>query len=433
MDHISTVKNAVCHEIDQIRDQICSIGDDIFSHPETGFRETRTADLVAAFLRDLGLEVRTGLAMTGVKATIRGSKPGPNVAIIAELDSVLCLAHPKANVSTGAAHACGHNSQLASLLGAAAGLVRSGAAGQMCGSITIFAVPAEECIEFDYRRRLMKDDVITIPSGKPELVRLGEFDDIDIALMTHSAPNHPNLCFNVGNTSLGFVTKTIRFIGKSSHAGAAPFDGVNALNAAMLAMMGMHVNRETFRDKDQVRVHPIILSGGEVINTVPDDVRMELMVRAATIPAMQETCKKVDRSIEGACITVGAQCEISNLPGYLPLMESSELNGIFERCTAELFGEQAIIHEELSFGSTDMGDISQLLPSIHVMHGGFSGSLHRADFEVVDPNAAYIAPAKALALTALELLINDAAEGKRVIESFPPGLTKEEYLKIVTP
>ena len=67
------------------------------------------------------------------------------------------------------------------------------------------------------------------------------------------------------------------------------------------------------------------------------------------------------------------------------------------------------------------------------MHGGFSGSLHRADFEVVDPNAAYIAPAKALALTALELLINDAAEGKRVIESFPPGLTKEEYLKIVTP
>ena len=430
---ISSLKQSVCDAIDAAQSELFAIGDDIFLHPELGFREKRTASVVADYLRGLGLEPRTGLAVTGVKAVIKGAKPGPNLAVIAELDSVVCSKHPRAERDTGAAHACGHNSELAALLGAAAGLVRSGAARELCGSVTIFAVPAEECIDFDYRFRLMRDGVIAIPSGKPELVRLGEFDDIDLAMMTHASPNRPGCVFNVGNTSLGFVTKDITFLGKASHAGAAPFDGINALNAAMLAIMGFHVNRETFRDSDKVRVHPIMLNGGEVINTVPDFARLQLMVRAATIPAMQDACKKVDRSVEGACTTVGARCKIDDLPGYLPMMESAELNAVFEREASELFGSGAVTHDELSFGSTDMGDISQLLPSIHVMHGGFSGGLHRPDFCIADKEAAYIAPAKAFAVTAISLLADGAREAERVIKSFTPGLSKQEYLGLVTP
>ncbi len=432
-DNISKLRGTVCDIIEDAFDELAAIGDDIFEHPELGFRERRTAGIVADYLRGLGLEVRTGLAVTGVKAVIRGARPGPNLAIIAELDSVVCSKHPQADRETGAAHACGHNSEIAALLGAAKGLVESGAEKELCGSVTILAVPAEECIDFDYRFRLMREGKIAIPSGKPELVRLGEFDGVDLAMMTHASPERPCSVFNVGNTSLGFVTKDVTFFGKASHAGAAPFDGINALNAAMLAIMGFHVNRETFRDSDKVRVHPVVLSGGEVINTVPDRVRIQLMVRAANIPAMHDACKKVDRSIEGACTTVGASCEIDDLPGYLPMMESAVFNGIIEREIRGLFGENSVTHDEVSFGSSDMGDISQLIPSVHIMHGGFSGGLHRPEFRITDKHAAYIDPAKALATTALALLANGAAEADRVIKAFAPGLDKEKYLAMVTP
>ena len=432
MDDKKSLKLSVCSAIDSVSSAITDIGDDILAHPELGFREERTAAIVADYLRSLGLEVRTGLAVTGVKATIKGSKPGPNVAIIGELDSVMCIAHPHADKTTGAAHACGHNAQIAYLLAAAAGLVKSGAADNMCGSVTIFAVPAEECIDYEYRRVLVDSGKIVLPYGKPELIRMGEFDDVDMAMMLHANPANHSAGFNVGITSLGFISKEVEFFGKASHAGAAPHEGVNALNAAMLAMMGFHVNRETFRDSDKVRVHPIIVDGGEVINTVPDHVRMDLQVRAASIPAMQDAAAKIDRSIEGACMTVGAKCRIDTTPGYLPLMESAALNDAFADTVTELFGEGYAIREDVEFGSTDMGDLSQIMPAIHSMYGGFSGGLHRPNFSITDKAAAYIYPAKALAATALGLLLDDAAGAGRVLESYVPGLTKEEYLRIVT-
>ena len=132
-------------------------------------------------------------------------------------------------------------------------------------------------------------------------------------------------------------------------------------------------------------------------------------------------------------MTVGARCEINDLPGYLPMMESAELNAVFAAEARELFGESSVTHDEVSFGSSDMGDISQLIPSIHVMHGGFSGGLHRPEFRIADRRAAYIDPAKALAVTAVSLLANGAEKADRVIKAFRPGLSKAEYLELVTP
>ncbi|HET6316631.1 MAG TPA: peptidase dimerization domain-containing protein [Chloroflexota bacterium] len=118
----------------------------------------------------------------------------------------------------------------------------------------------------------------------------------------------------------GLVAKRARFIGRASHAGAAPERGINALNAATLALQAIHMQRETFRDEDHVRVHPILTRGGDSINVVPADVRLETFVRGATFEAIAEAALKVDRALRAGALSVGGEVVIETLPGYLPLI-----------------------------------------------------------------------------------------------------------------
>ena len=118
------------------------------------------------------------------------------------------------------------------------------------------------------------------------MINEGAFDDIDMAMQMHADKNMPRPTVSVGSSSNGFVGKTVRYVGKVAHAADAPHEGVNALNAAMLGLMGINALRETFREDDVVRVHPIITKGGDFVNSVPADVRMELYVRAKTMEAI---------------------------------------------------------------------------------------------------------------------------------------------------
>lgn len=418
------LKALACRIIDERAEDIIAIGEAILASPEMGYREHKTAALVQAELEKLSIPCRAGLAISGVRGRLPGRAHNARVAVIGEMDAVTCSMHPRADMVSGAAHACGHNAQIAAMLGCAIGL--SSLAGELDGDVDFFAVPAEEFVEIEYRSKLRERGDITLLGGKQELIARGEFDDIDMAMMVHAKGNAPDGAVYTVGPGMGFVAKKINFIGKAAHAGGAPHEGINALNAAMAAMMCIHAARETFRDEDKIRVHPIITNGGELVNVVPDLVTMETYVRGATPEAVKDASEKVDRAIRGACIAIGAECEIIDYKGYLPLLQSEGLTAVFEE-NAEAAGIP-VIHGFDMTGSTDMGDLGHIMPIIQPCMGGFTGNLHAVDFAVADTVAAYVLPAKLLAMTVIDLLAGGAGRALAIKNEFIPKMTKEEYL-----
>ena len=429
--NLSELKAAVCQIIDDHGDKITQLALAIEQTPELGYKETKTAALTAAFLKELGYTCREGLALTGIKTSLKDSSPGPNVAILGELDAVLCPDSPKAAALTGAAHACGHNLQVSAMAGAALGLKLAGIADHLGGNITFMAVPAEEYIEIAYRMKLREEGKIHFLGGKQELIYRGEFDDIDIAMMVHAAKNSPEASVAIGESSNGFIGKAIQYVGKEAHAAEAPDQGINALNAAMLGLMGVHALRETFRDGDIIRVHPIITKGGDLVNSVPADVRMETYVRAKTMAAIDATHKKVDRALTAGGDAVGASTIIKTLPGYLPLTCPEQLNSLFVDNASQFIRTDKITHVGHFGGSTDMGDLSHIMPCLHPYVGGATGALHTREFNAVDYKAACLLPAKLMAMTAIDLLANGAAQGKALLADYKPLLTKRQYIELL--
>jgi amidohydrolase len=314
------------------------------------------------------------------------------------------------------------------MIGVAMGLVGSDAMKWLGGNVAFLAVPAEEYIEIDFRLKLREVGDIEFLGGKQEMLRTGAFDDIDIAMMVHAEPNAPNRTFTVGGSSNGFIAKKVKFQGKASHAGARPDLGINALNAAALAILGIHTQRETFRDEDTVRVHFVLTSGGEVVNTVPDDVRMEIFVRGKTIEGIEDASKKVNRAIMGGASTVGANVEWSDIPGYLPILEEFVVNSVIRTNAMALLDDENVISGGHRSWSTDIGDLSHVMPVAHPYAGGFLGKSHTDEFRVVDEEMAYVIPAKILAMTLIDLLQNDGKLAMKAINEYQPKFTKEEYL-----
>ena len=426
-----SLKAAVFDAIDARAGELVSLSQTILNNPEPGFREVKTSQLVCTALAEMGIPFRSGLGLTGVRADLLGGSPGPTMALLGELDSLIVNEHPYADSATGAAHACGHHCQIGMLLGAAVGLNQPTVLSQLSGRISLIAVPAEEYIEIEFRDSLRRDGKIEFLGGKPELIKLGEFDDVDLAMMVHttSAVEEGKLC--ISGTNNGTVAKKIQFQGKGSHAGGSPHLGINALNAATLALSAIHYNRETFRDTDTVRVHPIITKGGEAVSAVPAEVRMETFVRGKSIAAIMDANTKVDRALRAGAMAVGAGVKIQTIPGYMPLAQNNQMNEIFRPIAAELVGNEGVGHVAHRTGSTDMGDISQIMPAIHPYVGGATGLGHGADYVVQDYGLAVITAAKAMAATVIDLLADGASAGNRVVAEHRPEMTRSEYLKFM--
>lgn len=420
-------KKQVCQEIDRSREELAQIVQDLSQMPELGYKEYRTSAYIQEKLESLGLSCQTGLARTGLRATGKGRSAGRNLAVLGELDAVISPSHPQADEKTGAAHACGHHVQLANMLGVAFGLIRSGVLEKLDGNVTFFAVPAEEFVELEYRQKLRQSGEIRYLSGKQELIRLGAFDDIDAAMMVHSHSATPQRKLFLDGGSMGFTAKQIRFLGKEAHAGGAPHEGINALNAAMAALMCIHANRETFRDADGIRVHPILTKGGDLVNVVPADVQMETYVRARNLDALQQACQKVDRSIHGACYAIGANSVIDNIPGQLPLKQNAALSQLFRKNSLAFFQEKELETGVDLVGSTDMGDLTHLIPCIHPTIGGYAGNAHSKDFGIADWDTAVLLPAKIMAMTLVDLLADGGHLADEICENFSPAMTREEY------
>lgn len=428
MDGIESLKREVCAAIDARRAEIIDVGETILRNPETGFKEEKTASLVAEKLAALGLHPRTKLARTGVKAAL-DRNDGPTLAILGELDSLRVSAHPFADPETGAAHACGHNAQIAAMLGAAFGLMGSGAADRLGGNLAFVAVPAEELIEVDYRMRLREAGEIEFLTGKAEFIRLGHFDDVSLAMMCHT--KNDTRASHMANSSNGAVIKKIRFIGRSAHAGSQPQKGINALNAANLAMTAIALQRETFYDEDTIRIHPIITQGGEAVSAVPAEVKMETFVRGRTLQGIVDAEAKVDRAVRGAAMAIGAAVEIETTPGYLPQCNDAAMRALWAENVAALYGEGQFYVEEHRTGSTDMGDLGHIMPVIHPYLWGATGIGHGADYLLESKEDVYVNMAKLLAMTAIDLLANDASKAKEIVSGASPRLGKDEYLSFI--
>jgi amidohydrolase len=425
------LKRRVFEEIDSHADEIINLSQTILNNPEPGFREVKTSQLVAGKFAELGIPFRAGLALTGVRAELVGGSAGPTMALLGELDSLIVNEHPFANPQTGAAHACGHHCQIGMMVGAALGLMQPEVLSALSGRIVLMAVPAEEYIEIEYRDGLRREGKIEFLGGKPELIKLGEFDDVDLAMMMHttSNPEEGKLCLS--GTNNGTVAKKIQFIGRGAHAGGAPHLGINALNAATLALSAIHYNRETFRDEDTIRVHPIITKGGEAVSAVPADVRMETFVRGKTVEAILDANKKVDRALRAGAMAVGAKVNIQTIPGYLPLKQDKQMAEVFEPNAIAQVGKENVGHVSHRTGSTDMGDVSHLMPALHPYVGGATGLGHGANYVVQDYNLAVVTAAKSLAATMVDLLADGAAVAGKIVADHRPEMTRQEYLKFM--
>ena len=430
---IEEIKKLACETIEKNKKHIIGVAQQILANPEAGFREVKTAQLVAQNFEDLGIPYQGGLALTGLKGRIPGGAgPGPTVAVIGELDSLVVTEHPHADPNSGAAHACGHHCQIGMMLGATMGLMTPDVLSQLSGQIVPFAVPAEEFIEVEQRLEMRENGQVEFLGGKQELIRLGEFDDVDIAMMCHTASDMGERKFAMGGTSNGHVVKFVRYTGIGAHAGSLPHRGVNALNAASFAIQAINSLRETHKSDDTVRIHGIMTRGGAAVSAVPSDVRLEWRVRSATPSAVVENSTAVDRCFRAGALAVGAKVEITTIPGYLPMRHDTKLQDIFRRTAIDLIGEHATLvmpARRNRGGSTDMGDLSHIMPSCHPYTAGAVGPGHSSEYLITDYESAVINPAKIMAMVTIDLLADGAKQAKAVKANHRPLLSKQSYVK----
>jgi metal-dependent amidase/aminoacylase/carboxypeptidase family protein len=199
----------------------------------------------------------------------------------------------------------------------------------------------------------------------------------------------------------------------------------------MLALAAINAQRETFRDEDSIRVHPIITKGGDVVNAVPADVRLETFVRGKNINAILDANNKVDRALRAGALALGAKVKITTLPGYLPLNENLTLQALYRKEAETIVGAENFGYVGHSSGSTDMGDVEHIIPGIHPYAGGAVGTGHGNDYLIKDYDVAVLNPAKAMAMLVVELLANGAQQARDVLSKSQPKMTKQQYLSFM--
>ena len=193
------LKQRVCEAIRKRRADIEGIAQNIFSEPELGFKEQKTSKKVQKAFEEMGLACETGWGITGVKTRVKGRKSLKTVALLGELDAIVCREHPHADPVTGAAHCCGHHIQIANLLAVAWAFKDAGIMNELDGDVVFFAVPAEEYVEIDYRNKLREAGKLRYLGGKQQLIAEGAFDDIDMAMQMHAqVTKNPEGHYDVG-------------------------------------------------------------------------------------------------------------------------------------------------------------------------------------------------------------------------------------------
>ena len=372
---MSAVKEAIAQAVDSLGDELEALSHQIHAHPELGYEEVQACGWLTDFLARKGFKVETGVAgvATAFRATIE-TGAGPTIAILCEYDAL-----------PGIGHACGHN--VIATSGAGAGAALAAAKAQLPkGRILVIGTPAEEG-----------------GGGKVKLIQGGVFKDVDCAMMIHGFDRtllHQDL--------LGIVRVTFEYTGKAAHASVDPWAGINALDACIQTFNAISMLRQQVRP--ECRIHGIITSGGAAANIIPEHAAATFYVRAPRIDTMWELYKRVVACAEGAARAAGAGLKATQHDTvYEPLNSNKVLLDLFaaNMKTAGLVEGEPIPDR---LGSSDVGNVSQVIPTIQPMVAiaPLGTAIHSREFAdaAVKPlaRAGLLAAAKTMAMTTLDLL-----------------------------
>ncbi len=404
--------DALFQAVEDHKDTVLEAERYLWNHPEPGYREWNTHRYMKEQFEALGYTVTEAGNIPGFYTDLDTGRPGPRIAVFAEMDSLIIPTHPEAQPDTGYVHACGHNCQCAAMLGVAAALRAPGALDSLSGSIRLILVPAEELIEIAYRRGLKEQGIIRYFGGKQEFMYRGILDGVAMALMVHTGRDGLR-CTKGSN---GCVIKEAAFLGKAAHAGGAPQNGINALYAANLGFQAANALRETFVDNDHIRFHPIITAGGDSVNAIPDRVTVESYLRGATVEAIARENRKMNRAFAGAAAAMGCGLELRDFHGYSP-----RVNDLGMKQAAREIAQLLVPQEEIGFsetwttGCSDMGDVTCVMPGLHPHAGGAEGAGHSPYYRITDPYLACVVSAKWQAGIVALLLREDAARARQIL------------------
>ncbi len=417
--------------VEKYRKLILDTQDYVWKNAETGYREYKTSHRLEEIFENLGYDLIKAQDIPGFYTVIDTGRAGPEILILGELDSLICREHPDADPETGAVHCCGHSAQSAALVGIAAALREPQILDGLSGRIRLCAVPAEELIEIDFRKSLMEKGIISHMGGKTEFLSRGYFDGVDIAFMVHTSTGNSFMIQT--SRDVGCLAKKITYKGISAHAGGCPWNGVNALYAATQGLSAINAIRETFKEQDCIRVHPIMTKGGSAVNAIPDEATIESYVRGASFDAIKSANERVNRALCGAALSMGANVDIEDVPGYAPLIQDEALAQAARDALERVMPDAPlVIKTETGTASTDMGDLSCVFPSLHFYAPGAVGKSHGADYYIKNPDLACVGSAVWQIALIVHLLENGAERALKVIDSFSPLFkSKKEYLEFL--
>ena len=411
----------------------------IWKHPQTGYTEWIANEYLIEKFEALGYKlVRADQdpkhgKIPGFYTDVDTGRPGPTLCIMGELDALDIANHPES--VNGMCHSCGHNAQAATMLGLAATLKTDPSILEgLSGKIRLMLVPAEEMIQLAFRSNLIKEGTISYMGGKVEFLHRGYYDGVDLALMVHSGNLGDKYDFSCGQGNNGCMAKVITYKGKSSHAGGAPHEGINAQYAAMLGLQACNDLRETLQEKDTIRFHPIMKGVNCAVNIIPDEMVIESYVRGSNIEAMKRENKKFNRALAGAAAAIGCELHIDDKPGYSPEIHDVAYMQLVEEVCKDLAGADRVNFEydSWSTGSSDFGDLTCVMPGIQFTSAGASGTAHGINYYLTDPERLLINSIKAQLLVADKLLKDDAAKAKEIVANYKaPYASIPEYLDAI--
>jgi amidohydrolase len=370
-----------------------SLGRELWARAEPGFFERRTHEALASAFRARGFTVEEFAGMPGFAVTVDGTLAGKTLAVVADMDGL--PAGVPAGVPAGAApgtgtpayaHLCGHHQQMAAMYGAACALQEQSPA--LLGRVAFLATPAEEYVELERREELRKAGAVRHLSGKQELVARGVFAGFRAVVATHSAHLPDNRSVNSVVAMNGFDVLRFAFRGVSAHAGATPHLGRNAQNAASLFLQACAFLREGFDEEKHIRIHPVLrLKPDQAVNLVPDAAFVETYARAVDDGTVAEVAQRLEAAAAGCASALGTTVQAERIPGYAAFHVDRGLHLALAAHAKER--GIAFVEDPFSAASSDMGDVSQVVPSIIVGLPGTNGKLHQAGFAVTDEDAAY--------------------------------------------
>ena len=426
MRSIEELKRDVLAAIDRCREEILAIGHNIWKNPEPGYKEFKTAALSEKVLKELGLSPRTGYSITGLRADLKCGE-GPTVAVLGEMDSLILPTHPEADPKTGAVHSCGHHTMITAMLGTAMGLVDAKASDELCGTVAFVGCPAEECIELEFRSKLIAEGKIQALGGKASLIFDGVFDDVDMSIMQHATSGgYHSYDHN------GFCMKSVTFHGVSTHA-AGPGGSQNALSAANLALHALALLREKFCTDNSTRMHGILTGGGDTVNIIPDTAKLEYQLRAFDMNRVKALSEAFDQAMKGCASALGCTCTIESIAGYYPLVNNDAMCKLYEDAVHKLYPDADVdVAHKLTCGSTDIGDLCAIMPVMQGSCPGAQGGGHTVNFKIVDDEKAFIDNTKINALMVIDLLYGNAELGKSIAAEKKNCMSVAQYKEFMS-